>query len=119
MRRDYTSPQAARRGITDRLARLAEQVEWPLNELQRQYGYDRLLARLYATDPAWIIKGAVALLARQIAVRRTIDIDLYRAGRLRDAEAALRSGAAVDLGDWADSSSARPRRLQSTAHDSA
>ena len=40
--------------------------------------YDRLLERLNLVDEGWIIKGATALLARDIGVRGTIDIDLYR-----------------------------------------
>jgi len=41
--------------------------------------YDRLLERLYLVDQGWIVKGATALLARDIGVRGTIDIDVYRA----------------------------------------
>src|SRR5450432_1639413 len=33
--------------------------------------YDRLLERLYLVDEGWIIKGATALLARDIGVRGT------------------------------------------------
>ena len=100
IRSDYASAAAARRGITDHLRTLAGQVGWAISDLQRQYAYDRLLARLFADDPTWVIKGAVALLARQIGTRHTTDIDLYRQGLLRDAEQALRAGAARDLGDW-------------------
>ena len=46
-------------------------------QLQRQMAYDRLLERLYLLDEDWIINGATALLARDIGVRGTIDIDLY------------------------------------------
>lgn len=35
--------------------------------------YDRLLERLYLVDEGWIIKGATALLARDIGVRGTLD----------------------------------------------
>ncbi len=48
------------------------------NSSGRWLAYDRLLERLFLLDGDWIIKGATALLARDIGVRGTIDIDLYR-----------------------------------------
>ena len=42
--------------------------------------YDRLLERLYLVDEGWIVKGATALLARDIGVRATIDIDVDQHG---------------------------------------
>jgi hypothetical protein len=56
--------------------------------------YDRLLERLYLVDEGWIIKGATALLARDIGVRGTIDIDLYREVAREIAETDLRRAAA-------------------------
>ena len=76
--------------------------------------YDRLLERLYFVDDGWIVKGAAALLAREIGVRASIDIDVYRAKALEIAEAELRAAAARDIGDWfrfkADSVAATSRR---------
>jgi hypothetical protein len=46
------------------------------------------------------VKGATALLARDIAVRHTIDIDMYRATNRDRAERDLRHAASRDLGDW-------------------
>ena len=51
---------------------------WTLQQLQRQVAYDRLLDRLYLFDDGWIVKGATALLARDIGVRGSLDVDLYR-----------------------------------------
>lgn len=68
--------------------------------LQRQMAYDRLLERLYLVDQRWIVKGATALLARDIGVRATIDVDLYRTTALDTAEADLREAAGRDIGDW-------------------
>jgi hypothetical protein len=62
--------------------------------------YDRLLERLYFVDEGWIVKGAVALLARDIGVRASIDVDVYRAEALDVAESELREAAGRDLGDW-------------------
>lgn len=62
--------------------------------------YDRLLERLYLVDEGWVVKGATALLARDIGVRATIDIDVYREAARDVAEAELRAAAAKDIGDW-------------------
>ena len=97
----YTSPKALRDAVTQRLRSIAApNGRWSLSELQRQYAYDRLLARLYTIDDEWIVKGAVALLAREISVRHSIDIDIYRQAERKLVERELREAAALDLGDW-------------------
>jgi hypothetical protein len=98
--RGYGSPDAFRRALTDRLRAAAWESPWDLPQLQRQMAYDRLLERLYFVDDGWIVKGAAALLAREIGVRASIDIDVYRAKALEIAEAELRAAAARDIGDW-------------------
>jgi hypothetical protein len=62
--------------------------------------YDRLLERLYLMDDGWIVKGATALIARDLGMRASIDIDVYRAKAREIAEAELREAAAADIGDW-------------------
>jgi hypothetical protein len=96
----YKTPDAARRAVTDKLRVEAANGPWPLADLQRQYAYDQLVERLYRTDDGWVIKGAAALLARRVSVRHTIDIDIYRAGAIGDAERQLRDAALLDIGDW-------------------
>ncbi len=98
--RAYGSPTAFRRALTDRLEVMAERGAWPLPALQRQFAYDRLLARLYLLDDRWVVKGATALLAREIGVRGTKDVDIFRKKAPAVAEADLRQAAEVDLGDW-------------------
>ncbi|MGH3501884.1 MAG: hypothetical protein ACRDQA_13520, partial [Nocardioidaceae bacterium] len=96
----YPTPGGFRRAVTDRLRALAQPTgPWPLADLQRQFAYDRLLARLYLTDSGWIVKGATALLARQLGVRHTLDLDVYRAVAHDQAERDFRRAAATDLGD--------------------
>ncbi len=68
--------------------------------MQRQFAYDRLLARMYVIDEGWILKGAVALLARQVSVRHSIDIDVYRDAERAMVDQELRAAAELDLGDW-------------------
>jgi hypothetical protein len=76
--------------------------------------YDRLLERLYVVDEGWIVKGATALLARDIGVRGTLDIDLYREVAREAAVADLREAAALDLGDWFRFEIGPPRPLVDT-----
>lgn len=99
--RRYSSPEALRRAVTDKLRLQAKpNGPWPLGDLQRQYAYDQVVERLYRVDGGWVVKGATALLARDISVRHTVDIDVYRAGAIADAERQLRDAAALDIGDW-------------------
>jgi len=98
--RHYGSPVAFRRALTDKLRDLAEDSRWSLPQLQRQIAYDRLLERLYLMDDGWIVKGAAALVARDLAVRETVDVDVYRAATLQQAETDLRAAANRDIGDW-------------------
>jgi|SRR5664280_213774 len=85
--RTYSSPVAFRRALTDKLKVIAETSQWNLSQLQRQMAYDRFLERLYLVDDGWVVKGATALLAREIGVRATIDVDVYRAAQRQVAEA--------------------------------
>lgn len=98
--RHYGSPGAFWRALTDRLRTLAAEGRWTLPQLQRQVAYDRLLQRLYLVDDAWVVKGATALMARDLGARATIDIDLYRLAVSRSVEEDLRAAAARDLWDW-------------------
>lgn len=100
----YGDPQALRQALSDRLRRLAaERPGVQLSDLHRQFAYDRLLCRVFSGDPdRWVLKGAIAMLARLEGVsRHSLDVDLLYSSTddLREAEDALRSAAARDLGD--------------------
>lgn len=96
----YSSPAAFRRALTDRLKEAAQTSRWNVQQLQRQVAYDRLLERLYLVDEGWIVKGATALLARDLGVRGSLDVDVCCALAQGVAEADLRRAADLDLGDW-------------------
>lgn len=98
--RRYASPAAFRRALTDRLKVIAAEGTWSVAQLQRHVAYDRLLERLYLLDDAWVVKGATALLARDLAVRGTIDVDIYRAVATAAAEVDMREAVGRDIGDW-------------------
>lgn len=65
----YATPAAFRRALSDRIKVAAAAGPWTFQQLQRQVAYDRLLERLYLIDDGWIVKGATALLARDLGVR--------------------------------------------------
>lgn len=46
----YATPGAFRTALTDKLRNLAERGPWNLQQLRRQFAYDRLLERLYMLD---------------------------------------------------------------------
>jgi hypothetical protein len=96
----YKTAAAFREALKARLRALAKDGPWEPQQLQRQLAYDRLLERLYLADDGWIVKGAVALLARDIGVRASLDIDVYRASTTDAAESDLRTAAKRDVGDW-------------------
>jgi len=84
--------------ITDRIKTVAPAA---VPQLQRQFLYDRLLARVFTHAPdAWVLKGGTALLARVRDARHSRDVDLNRtAGTLEEAVQELRAAAATDLKD--------------------
>lgn len=92
-KRSYPSPGAFRRALTDKLRDKAKSSRWTLPELQRHMAYDRLLERLYLVDEGWIV-------ARDIGVRATVDVDVYRRAALEIAEAELRDAVSREIGDW-------------------
>lgn len=98
--RSYGSPTAFRAALTDKLREKAKDGRWSLQQLQRHMAYDRLLERLYLVDDGWVVKGAAALLARDLGVRATADVDVYRETAREVAEVDLREAVARDIGDW-------------------
>lgn len=101
----YETPSAFRSALKDRFGQIARaDRRYSLDELQRQFAYDRALARLFSSDDAdlWVLKGAGALLARLATARHSKDVDvLFNATNagVDDAVDALRAGLLIDLGD--------------------
>lgn len=74
----YATAGALRTSLKDRLSAVAARTGYPLTEVQRQFAYDRLLARcLSVAAEQWVLKGAGALLARLEGARHSKDIDLF------------------------------------------
>lgn len=98
--RRYATADAFRQALTHRLRAIAGETGWTVSVLQRYVAYDRLLERLSRDGNRWILKGAAALLARDLGVRATVDIDVYRDAARSAAEGDLQSAAARDTDDW-------------------
>lgn len=102
----YRSAMAFRTALRDRFAAIAQtDARYSLDELQRQFAYDRALARLFTATDAdrWVLKGAAALLARLELARHSKDIDVYyaeQAAAATEATAALQLALGRDPGDF-------------------
>lgn len=84
--------------------KLSGSSPFTVTELDRQFAYDRLLARLFSAPDAdrWVLRGAAALLARLDVARHSRDVDLFRRSTvdLDEAERAFRGAAGRDVGDF-------------------
>jgi hypothetical protein len=109
MPREYRTATAFRTALEDRLTKIAAAENVQVNRLRRQVAFDRLLARLFRTDPApWVLKGGYALELRFKTSRATIDIDLtvQRVAATTEEEAnqivreMVQSAAGLPLDDW-------------------
>lgn len=102
----YATAAAFRTALKDRFAEIARSGSgYTVDELQRQFAYDRALARIFTSPDAdrWVLKGAGALLARLDHARHSKDIDVFFAEQGADAATAvdaLRSALDRELGDF-------------------
>jgi hypothetical protein len=74
-----TTPAAFRTALKELFGRIARNGRrYRLDELQRQFAYDRALARLFTSSEAdhWVLKGAGALLARLTTARHSKNLDV-------------------------------------------
>lgn len=101
----YETARDFRNAIKDRLRQIARETGFSIDELQRQFAYDRALARVFAADDAdrWVLKGAGALLARLVDARHSKDIDVFyteQDASTGEACDALRQSLDHDIGDY-------------------
>ncbi|MFF3668263.1 nucleotidyl transferase AbiEii/AbiGii toxin family protein [Microtetraspora malaysiensis] len=109
----YATSQAFGAAITDRLKKTCGDSPYSSTQRRRQFAYDRLLARLFATDETgWILKGGVALLARLSTARHSADVDVVAHADSPEAGfVALRAASEAELGDFFAFRFDRPRSL--------
>jgi len=76
---DYKNADAFRDSLSARFKQASIEKQVPVNELRRQFAYDRLLTRLFTIDPnSWVLKGGGLLLARlPQQARHSLDLDMY------------------------------------------
>jgi hypothetical protein len=122
----YASAVAFRAALRARLSAVAKASGGHgLDELQRQFAYDRLLARAFTGPDSqrWVLKGAGALLARLPQARHSRDLDLAFLAidneRVDDdldaAVGSLREATDRDLGDHFRFEVVRVSQLQEAA----
>jgi len=73
----YRTAQAFRRALEDRLKAEARNRGRPLEQLRREFLFQRFLALVFAQpDTGWVLKGGASLLMRLADARSSKDLDL-------------------------------------------
>ena len=98
----YKSAQAFDSALKDLFVAAAASGNYGVNELRRQFAYDRLLTRIFGDgSDRWILKGGGGLLARMPGrARHSMDLDLFYQGQLELAISTLQTVAAADFADF-------------------
>lgn len=99
----YATANAFRRALEDRLKQEAKLRGRPLEELRREFLFQRFLALLFAgPDGNWVLKGGASLLMRLAEARSSKDLDLLHLGEVDpdEAIAELRELTAPREGDY-------------------
>jgi len=97
----YKDPGAFLAAANTRLKTAAGATGRPVNEIRREFVFQRFLARVFNDpDSCWLLKGGAGLLIRLPVARYSRDVDLlYPEASLDEAVEQLRLAAALDLGD--------------------
>lgn len=98
----YATANAFRRALEDRLKTEAKARGRSLEELRREFLFQRFLALIFSTpDGQWVLKGGASLLMRLAEARFSKDLDLLHLGEVSPDEAIgeLRSLTAPRDGD--------------------
>lgn len=98
----YRSGGGFRRALETRLRNQSLESNVPLVRLRKMVAFDRLLARLMASQPGlWVLKGGLALQLRLgERARTTKDIDLLFGEEPEEIYRRVREAASLELGDW-------------------
>jgi hypothetical protein len=97
----YRTPTAFRRAAEEHLKRQAKIRSRTLEELRREFLFQRFLARVFRpTETPWVLKGGAGLLVRIPEARYSRDIDLVRSdATVESARDELVGLVRTDLGD--------------------
>lgn len=86
----YATATAFRRALEDRLKAEARARGRSLEELRREFIFQRFLAMIFsATDGQWVLKGGASLLMRLANARFSKDLDLLHMGTLSPEQAII------------------------------
>lgn len=97
----YSTPQAFKTALEERLRTEAAKTGTDMGRLRQLLVFDRCLARLSAVfKDAIILKGGLALELRLEQARTTKDIDLRIVGNLNQTLLRLQEAGQMDLGDY-------------------
>lgn len=109
MKKRYSSANAFRSALEERLKNISKKQGTDINRLRRQVTFDRLLCRLFKTHPNDLfLKGGYSMELRIDVARTTKDIDLVlKADQVKDHDVKdqtildiLQQAASKDLGDF-------------------
>jgi hypothetical protein len=98
----YRTGEALWEAVNQRIRQLVRaNPKLTVGNLQRQFVYDRFLARVFnVSGEDWVLKGGSALLVRVRSARHSQDLDLFRrSGTLGAAAAELKAAASTHLAD--------------------
>lgn len=85
---NYATAAAFRRALEDRLKAEAKARGRPLEELRREFLFQRFLALLFSnSEGTWVLKGGASLLMRLAEARSSKDLDLLHLGEIDPVEA--------------------------------
>lgn len=86
---DFNEPGSLRRSIDDRLRNVSKQTGRTINELRREFVFQRFLALIFSTEHEhpWVLKGGGSLLVRLPNARFSRDLDLLHLEAPTPAEA--------------------------------
>lgn len=99
---EYATASAFRRALEDRLKQTAKARSRSLEELRREFLFQRFLALVFSSpDGQWVLKGGAGLLMRLAGARFSKDLDLLHLGELtaEQSVAELRQSTAPREGD--------------------
>jgi predicted nucleotidyltransferase component of viral defense system len=110
----YQNGSAFRRALETRLRDQSLASGLPLVRLRKMVAFDRMLARLFHSQPdRWVLKGGLALQLRLGArARTTKDIDLLSLSEPNRVFDSLHEAGALDLRDWFNFEVGRPSNDQ-------
>lgn len=100
---EFASAAAFRRSLDDRLRAQAKATGRPMDNLRREFVFQRFLALLFAGEHnEWVLKGGGGLLMRLVGARFSKDLDLTHTqiDSREDAVEALREAIAPQEADW-------------------